>query len=242
MDRSTPINPAAPEDMMPTDPTTPVATGMPSSEHITSSEQEPGAGDVVQRHAQATVGEARQQADQVVRSAKEHAQVVISSTTDELRVQGREQTERMSSSLMGASEELRRMANATEGDSTIGTIVQSLADAAQRAARRLDQGGPEGMLDDLRRMGREHPARFLAMAAAGGFMAARLLRSTDTESVKQAVSGGERSGGEISGQGAPTSGLSMGMTAGMSPAPAPPVSGVSGSLPDEDPSGHGPRV
>jgi hypothetical protein len=222
---------------MPTNPTNPPSTGMPSS-----SDQETGAGEVVQQHAQATIGEARQQADQVVRSAKEHAQVVLSSTTDELRVQGREQTDRMSSSLMGASEELRRMANATEDDSTIGTIVQSLADAAQRAARRLDQAGPEGLLDDLRRMGREHPARFLAMAAAGGFMAARLVRSTDTESVKQSVTGGEQFGGEISGQGAPTSGLSMGMSPEMSPAPAPPISGVGGSLPDEDPLGRGPAV
>lgn len=91
------------------------------------------------------------------------------------------------------------MAEATDRDSTLAGMVRSLADSAQRAAKRLDEGGPEGVLDELRRMGRQHPMRFLAVAAAGGFLAARLVRSTDTQAVKQAVSGGQA--GEISGTG-----------------------------------------
>ena len=196
---------------------------MRSSTTMTTEEASSGSSDstaskaagVAQEHAGAAVDAAKQEAAQVARNAQEHARSVLDSATDELRTKGREQTDRLSSSLGGASQELRRMAEAGEGDSTITGVVRSLADSAERAARRLDEGGPEGVLDELRRMGRQHPMRFLAVAAAGGFMAARLVRSTDTQAVKAQVQGGsgtqgtpeELPSGTISGQVTSTSGL-----------------------------------
>src|SRR5690606_7846132 len=108
-------------------------------------------------------------------------------------------TDRLASSLDTASGELRKMADAADGSSPAGGIVSSLADSAQQFSRRLDEGGPEGLMDDVRRMGREHPVRFLAMAAAAGFAAARLVKSTDTETIKREISGssGGTSGGQI---------------------------------------------
>lgn len=179
---------------------------MNSPTTVTSGEPSAGskaseAAGAVQEHAGATMDSAKQEAGEVLRSAKEHARSVLDSTTDELRTQGRQQTDRMSSQLHSASDELRRMADASDRSSSLGGVVRSLSDSAQRAARRLDEGGPEGVLDDVRRMGREHPVRFLLMAAAGGFAAARLVRSTDTTAVKQAVTGEQGSTDRISGTG-----------------------------------------
>ena len=224
------------------------STTMPTEETATGSSEGTAAraAGVAQEHAGAAVDAAKQEAAQVAASAKEHARSVVESTGKELRTKGREQTDRLSSSLGNASQELRRMADASEGDSTIGGVVRSLADGAQRAARRLDEGGPEGLLDDLRRMGREHPMRFLAIAAGAGFAAARVVRSTDTEAIKSQVQGGQQASGElpapgsISGQVTSTSGLT-GTGAGPVGAPTTPLPGPAGTAcPADDLSGRGP--
>jgi vacuolar-type H+-ATPase subunit H len=230
------------------------STTMPTEEASTGSSggtasQAAGA---AQEHAGAAVDAAKQEAAQVASSAKEHARSIVESTSEELRTRGREQTDRLSSSLGSASEELRHMADASDGESSIAGVVRSLAEGAQRAARRLDEGGPEGVLEDLRRMGREHPMRFLAMAAGAGFVAARVVRSSDTEAIKSQVQesmqgqGAEQgpdelaSGGSISGQVTATSGLA-GSGAGSVDAPTTPLPGPAGmAYPAEDLSGRGP--
>jgi hypothetical protein len=224
------------------------STTMPTEEASTGSSEGTAsrAAGVAQEHAGAAVDAAKQEAAQVAASAKEHARSVVESTSQELRTKGREQTDRLSSSLGSASEELRRMADASERDSTIGGVVRSLADGAQRAASRLDEGGPEGLLDDLRRMGREHPMRFLAIAAGAGFAAARVVRSTDTEAIKSQVQGGQQAPaelpapGSISGQVTSTSGLT-GTVADPVGAPTTPLPGPAGmAYPADDLSGRGP--
>ena len=96
-------------------------------------------------------------------------------------------------------------------------------------------------------MGRQHPMRFLAVAAAGGFLAARLVRSTDTQAIKDAVSSGQGDqqqlpqpgAGQISGTGqrdltsqpSPTP-ASSGMSStvpGTATQPAPPRTGTGGT-------------
>lgn len=223
------------------------STTMPTEQSSASESGAARAAGVAQEHAGAAVDAAKQEAAQVAASAKEHARSVVESTTEELRTKGREQTDRLSSSLGSASEELRRMADASDGDTAITGVVRSLADGAQRASRRLDEGGPEGVLDDLRRMGREHPMRFLAVAAAAGFAAARLVRSTDTQAIKEQVQGGQSSSqaelpapGSISGQVTSTSGLT-GTGAGPAGAPTTPLPGPAGmAYPTDDLSGRGP--
>lgn len=215
----------------------------------TASDKASAAAGKVQEHAGAAAESAKQEAGEMIRSAKDHARSVLDSTTEEMRTQGRQQTDRLSSSLSSTSDELRKMADASDSSSTLTGLVRSLADSAQRAARRLDEGGPDAVLEEARRMGREHPARFLAVAAAGGFFAARLVRSTDTDAVKQAVSGqggDDRSSGQISGTGqrefTAQSGVGGGQTLGAgvpgnpAGAPTPPVSGTAGSMDPQDPT------
>jgi vacuolar-type H+-ATPase subunit H len=218
------------------------ATGTPATGAPTGGGgSDEGATDVAKQHAESAISEAKQQTNEVVQSAKEHAQVVLSSTTDEVRTQTREQTDRLASSLKTASQELSRMADSADDGSMIGPIVRSLADTARRTSSKLEQGGPEGVMNDLRRFGRQHPVQFLAMAAAGGFFAARLMRSTDTQAVKDAVSGGgDDSVGRISGQGSPTSGLNVGTATDPAIAPTTPSPGIAGALSDDDPIDRAP--
>lgn len=211
----------------------------------TGSKTGSGTADVVQEHAGATVGAAKQEVGEIARSAKDHARSMLDRTTDEMRTQGRQQTDRLATTLDQASDELRRMADASDESSTLGGLVRSLSDSAHRAATRLEHGGPDVVLDDLRRMGREHPVRFLAIAAAGGFAVARALRSSDTVAMKRAVSGEDESSGRVEGPGegritsrampspqidAPTAGESTtGARTGPTGTPAPPVPGTAGT-------------
>ncbi len=227
-------------------------TGGTTSGTDSAKEKAADAAHTVQEHASSAAGAAKHEATQVAQSAKEHARSVLDSTTEELRTQGRQQTDRLSASLGDTSQELRKMADATDRDSTLAGMVRSLADSAQRASRRLEEDGPEGVLDELRRMGRQHPMQFLAMAAAGGFLAARFVRSTDTQAIKQAVSSGEGDqqqlpqpgAGQISGTGqrdltsqpaptpASTGGTGTGMSStvpGTATQPAPPRTGMGGT-------------
>ena len=224
------------------------STTMPTEEASMGSSEGTAsrAAGAAQEHAGAAVDAAKQEAANVATSAKEHARSVMESTGEELRTKGREQTDRLSSSLGSASEELRRMAEAGDGDSTITGVVRSLADGAQRASRRLDEGGPDGLLDDLRRMGRQHPMRFLALAAGAGFAAARLVRSTDTQAIKSQVQSGQQNEpqlpapGSISGHVTSTSGLT-GTVVDPVGAPTTPLPGPAGmAYPTDDLSGRGP--
>lgn len=146
----------------------------------------------VQEHAGATVGAAKEQAQEVVGSAIEHAQSFVHSATDEVRDQGRQQTERLSGSLHEISEQLDQMASAADGSSPATTVVRSLAEVTESVSKRLEQGGPEGLMSDVSRFARRRPGTFLALSAASGFVLARLVRNVDTSSLKAAVSDGAR--------------------------------------------------
>lgn len=173
--------------------TTPTGSAGSSSDAKAAAQQ--GA-DAVKQHAGATAGAAKQEAANVVQSAAEHARSVVGTAGEELREQGRSQTDRLAQTLGQVSGELGRMAEQSQDSSSpVTRAVRGLADAAGQFSQRLEQGGPEWLTSDVARFARRKPGTFLALSAAAGFAAARLVRSTDTQSVKQAVQSSAQGGG-----------------------------------------------
>ena len=81
-------------------------------------------------------------------------------------------------------------------------LGRQLADTAERAASKLDDGGVDAVMSDLKRFARRRPAVFLAGALGAGFVAGRLLKAADTHSLMQAVTHGD--GGQPDAVGAPS--------------------------------------
>jgi len=207
---------------------------------------------------ESTVGEqagaaaqtAKDETSQVIRSATDHAKSVLGEAGGELRSQGEERAKQASSSLDAVAKELRRFADQPHESPMVGDVARTLAQSAQQWSRRLDERGADGLMRDVTDFGRRRPGMFLAVAAAAGFAAGRLLRSADTPALRQAASSGMSdqqqgmsgqggSGQGMSGQGTMTSGVGgssvPGSTMPGSTMPSGTIPGGSGGMADMPP-------
>lgn len=173
----------------PSVPTTPGTGGATTGATGEGSTLQRGA-QAVGEHAGATVETAKGEAGEVLRSATEHARTLLDSAGGELRTQSEAQAERIASSLSGMSDELRHFADDDATSQPLSDVARTLSDATGRVARRLEDGGPDAVIDDVARYGRNHPVKFLAIAAAAGFAAGRILRSSDTDTLRRSVTDG----------------------------------------------------
>lgn len=123
---------------------------------------------------------------------------------DEMRRQVDSQAERLQSTLQGWADEVRALGDGRVDEApTLRSYVERLADTLEQAARRLDEGGVEGQLNDLRRFARRRPAAFLFGATLVGFGVGRLVRGRrDAQSSGQspAASSGRLQGSPSTGR------------------------------------------
>src|SRR5690606_32119711 len=104
--------------------------------------------------------------------AAEHARRLVGETRSQLRTQAAEQTDRLSGTLRDVSDQLRSMADGTGAAPGLVTDVTSdLASRTSSLASRLDEGGLDAAIDDVKRFARNRPVLFLAAAAGVGFVA-----------------------------------------------------------------------
>jgi hypothetical protein len=59
-----------------------------------------------------------------------------------------------------------------------GDYARQAGDKVNQLAGRLEQGGFDGLVDDVRRFARQRPGLFLVGAAAAGFAAGRMIRAS----------------------------------------------------------------
>lgn len=83
------------------------------------------------------------------------------------------------------SDELDRMAAASTGSGPAASLARDGATAMRSLSRRLDEGGLDAAMDDVRGFARRRPVVFLAGAFAVGMLAGRLARNVDMRSVAQ---------------------------------------------------------
>lgn len=187
----------------------------------------------VKAQAESALGTAKQEVASVAQSAGDHAKSLFGSATSELKDQSKVQTEKIGQSLAQISDELKSMADNSPESGLVTSTVRSLAETTAGVARRLEDGGPEGLMSDVSGFGRRHPLSFLAAAALGGFVTARVIRSTDNSSLKAAIEPSSGSDGNESSGGQQASGdpmmdtLASGLAAGGSPAGGTAMGGAS---------------
>lgn len=183
---------------------------------VTDPTQAPAAGGATDRQgsppattterAASVASSAATEAKAVASEAANEAKDVLSDARQQLRRQAEEQSAKVAALVGDIGSQLRSMAAA--GDGPAKDIVASVADQAQQMSQRLREGGLDRTLGDARRLARNQPGLFLAGAALAGFVAARVLRVSDTDSLKQAASGssGASAGraGEVGAASTPT--------------------------------------
>lgn len=142
--------------------------------------------------AQDVKGTAKQEAKSVVDDARDQASDVVGTARSELRTQASEQAKSLSSTMNDLGRQLGDMADGSDDpEAQMAQLVRSAADTMSDRAKRIEDGGVDGIVDDLKRFARNRPGAFLLSTVAGGFAIGRLAKHAD---LKQA---GQNAKGEI---------------------------------------------
>lgn len=108
------------------------------------------------------------------------------------------------------------MAQAGSGGSIASDLTNRVASGLERTASRLDEGGIQGVVQDVESYARRHPGQFLLGAAAAGFVVGRLIQLADTGALKSAVQDAMH-GGDDGGQAMMSGQQGLGSGYGMQP-------------------------
>jgi hypothetical protein len=101
---------------------------------------------------------------------------------DDVRTRANEEASKFAQTLRQASQQMDTMAEAgITADSGqpafAASLVREGAQATQRLAERLDEGGVDAVLADVRTWARRNPGGFLLGAAVAGFVVGRAARN-----------------------------------------------------------------
>jgi hypothetical protein len=125
-------------------------------------------------------GTAVDQTKVVADDAKRQARRLGQEATAQLRGQVDEQTARVARGLEDVGRQLTTMADKTDDpDGQVSSYTRQAGEGVQRLAARLDDGGLDQMLDDVKRFARNRPGVFLLGALGAGFVVGRLLKAVD---------------------------------------------------------------
>lgn len=148
-----------------------------------------GAGDTAKQAAGAAGDGAKQmasdaadQAKAVAATAKDEVQRFTGQAKDELGTRAQEQSDRLAGGLQGFAGQLTALAEGRQGEAgALPNYLGDLEGKVRQFAQRLEQGGPQGMLDDVSGFARRKPGLFLVGALGAGFAIGRLVRSGAAE-------------------------------------------------------------
>jgi ElaB/YqjD/DUF883 family membrane-anchored ribosome-binding protein len=151
-----------------------------------------GAGAVATRAAEETRGvattamegsrevatEAADELSSVVGQAKDQIHTLVEDTRAEVQQQADAQATRAADGLRNLSHQFGALAEGrTEEAPQLQQYLMTAQHRLSDVATRVEQRGPEGLLEDLSSFARRRPGMFLLCAAGAGFAAGRLVRS-----------------------------------------------------------------
>ncbi|WP_299166912.1 hypothetical protein [uncultured Arthrobacter sp.] len=157
---------------------TPGAPSTSSSGQSTKSAAKDEAKDVGRQGADAAKGVAHtagSEAKNVAHEAGTQAKNLVGEVGSNLKSQANTQQQRVTEGLRSLSDELRSMANNSEGG-TAQQLVQQVSDRTGSAASWLEGRDPGSLLDEVTGFARRRPGTFLLVAAGAGLLAGRLAR------------------------------------------------------------------
>ena len=134
----------------------------------------------------------KEETHNVAQQAQQQASTAFHQVQDDVRQRANEEGKKFASSLHDTSRQLRTMADAGEGQGLASSLVQEGAGATERLASRLDEGGVDAVMADLRSWARRQPGAFLLGAAAAGFVAGRLMRNLNGDNASASFAGTAR--------------------------------------------------
>jgi len=160
--------------------------------------------------AQEVAGEAVREIKDVARTATDEARRLVDQTTGELKSQASTQTDRLAEGLRSVSSQLQKAASGQPLEAgPVRDLAKQAGSTVDDLARRLSDGGIEGVGQDLSSFARRRPGAFLAGAATLGFLAGRILRGAQAASQdsgsQQALPAAGRSTGYVAPPLPPTS-------------------------------------
>ena len=123
--------------------------------------------------------EAGKQARAVGTEVTDQARQLVDTTRAELKDQAAARTERLAGGLRTLSDQVRALADGRPSEA--GQLRDLAGEAQERLqgfARRLDEGGIDGLLSDIGQFARRRPLVFLAGCAGAGFVIGRVVRTT----------------------------------------------------------------
>jgi hypothetical protein len=121
--------------------------------------------------------QAKDQVRTITSSATDSARSVLQETTAEARSQADQRVRQAADGMRTASDQLRALAEGRAQDAgAIGDYARQAAEKMSQLARRMEEGGIGGLLDETGRFARRRPLVFLVTAAGAGFVLGRFLR------------------------------------------------------------------
>jgi len=150
--------------------------------------------------------------------AVDQAADVLGDVRSQVGVRADAEAHRAAAVMSDIGRQLRDMAERADQDGPAARWVREAGVRTQRLADRLDEGGSQGVVDDVQRFARRRPGLFLAGVGLAGFAVGRMLRnsSSSSDATRSARPGGAdidlRDGDPGSGQplvSSSTSGLAL---------------------------------
>lgn len=140
-------------------------------------------------------GSAKEQATKVASEAADQAKQVFGQATSELKEQAGAQQEKAAAGLRAMGEQLGSMAD--DGESGVaGELVRNLSGRAHGVAEWLEGRDAGTLLDDVKSFAARKPGTFIAIAAASGLLAGRVVKSLTAEAKQQHEAEAEQASAE----------------------------------------------
>lgn len=122
---------------------------------------------------------AQSQAGEVLGDAADAARDVVHELRTELRQQASTQTQRAAEGLRTFAQQIEALRSGRPQDAgPAGDYARQLGEKIQALSQRVESGGFDGVVRDVRRFARRRPGAFLLGAAAAGFAVGRIVRSS----------------------------------------------------------------
>lgn len=154
----------------------------PGNESSSAVDTAKEAGSAAAEGAKHVASDAADQAKAVVASARDELHRFTGQARDELNTRTQEQTDRLAGGLHSFSHQLTALASGRRDEAgALPNYVDELDGKVRQLASRLEQGGAQGMLEDVTDFARRKPGLFLLGAVGAGFLVGRLVRSGAAE-------------------------------------------------------------
>ena len=129
--------------------------------------------------ARQVAAEATAQTTAVVSQAKQQVEHLVTQTRQEVRQQAEARSSQAASGLRRLSEQVAALADGQpESAGSLPRYLEEAQEQVRGLASRLEQGGAQGVVDDVTRFARRRPGLFLAGAVGAGFVVGRVVRAS----------------------------------------------------------------